>query len=97
MSNLLSLNPEPRREQIPGMDTLGIPHIESHEDEEHRISSEEAEEREKRIAVRRKRVLMKIEADKRAAQGQEPTNVSPHLTAGVTMCSFAPIAGLRQQ
>ena len=60
------------------MDALEIPGAESNEDEEQRALNEEAEAREKRIAVRRKRVLMKIEADKRAAQGQEPTSVRPH-------------------
>ncbi len=54
---------------------MGIPRTESCEDEEQRALDEEAEQREKRIAVRRKRVLIKIEADKMAAQGQEPSNV----------------------
>ena len=62
------------------MDPMDISGMESFEDEEQRALHEEAEAREKRIAVRRRRVLAKIEADKRAAQGKEPTSVS-HITS----------------
>lgn len=56
------------------MELSDIPRAESNEDEERDESTESSKEA--RIAARRKRVMAKIEAEKRAAQGQEPETVS---------------------
>lgn len=58
------------------MDLEDIARDESNEDGAGALNEESSESnKEARIAARRKRVLMKIEAQKRAAQGQEAINV----------------------
>lgn len=59
------------------MDLKDIVREESNEEDALVHTAESTEStKEARIAVRRKRVLMKIEAQKRAAQGQEVVDVS---------------------
>lgn len=63
---------------------MNVPEAPRTEADKEELPQEQAEEpsvdsdnREMRIAARRKRVLLKIEADRRAAMGKEPSDVRP--------------------
>lgn len=60
------------------MDLIEIP---GSQEEDDVVSALSSESKETRIAARRKRVMMKIEADRRAAKGQEPTSVWNHVAS----------------
>lgn len=60
------------------MDLSEIPRIQSNEDDERGLIDEFGTSKETRIASRRRRVMIKIEAHRRAARGQEYSSVRQH-------------------